>query len=681
MREKKYFRRNPSPKKNGQKALTIVQDLSWASIIPLISVYLKQGLISIYYLKTSRGGLRLGYLLYFFKIAVSEPLKINDLYYIDTPHANHWKIQYEVVKACRDQLDSIEALVKKYLPKGTPYFKKLLATNVSQAWQVWLVETLLLQSAARQLGEQERISTNRVMVITRYASLLRILNLQSPAINDISVLPQPNQNRFFVYILKTVASSIQDVFLVFFRSTLLKKKAASFSIDPFKIGVAAAWGIERMDKTGKDDLFWWRNSTVESRRLVYMFEREDIQPTLKEVEKVQNLGIQSAALNSKFLGDNSNLLVENDEGQTFLESLRMLAFSLKLCWKALFGDEFSRIVKALVAWQYISGRKLSGIYKTLNLKGVFHFEEAGMDIISLSSAFNDSIRFGTNWSCHHGMNLTSCRNHQVYFFWGNHDAQQGLDGGSMARSMLISGSFLSNHPDKKTNSITQEKVEEMRKQGVRYILALLDNSPPCPEYYHFFLQWLVEDPYLGLLIKSKGHSWNKLRDDGLDGLVECAYQTNRIHDLDSKSSPTDASRLSDFTIGVASMSALAASALEGARVLFLDYERVDQGPQKPYCILHSLGLNRCVFYEPQLLRQSVMGYSENPTANAHLGDVTPILDQLDPFRDGKASQRIGEFVNWYLEEIDKGLNPDDAVRKATEKYGEKWGEDKVIRRI
>jgi hypothetical protein len=681
MIEEKKYRRNPSPEHDGQNALAVVQDLCWASIIPLISVYLKQGPFSIYYLKASRGGLRLGALLNFIKITVSAPLKINDLYYIDTPHANHWKIQHEAVKACREQLGSIETLVNKYLPDCTPYLKKLLATNVSQAWQVWLVETLLLRSAAQQLGLQEGFSTDRMFVISRYVSLIKILNLDSQNSNDISMQPQSNQNRFFVYILKSVASSIQDVVLVFFRSVLLKKKTSSFSADPFKIGAAAAWGTDGMDKTGKDDLFWWRNSALEPHRLLYMFERGDIQPTFKEVKKVQDLGIQSVALNSKFPGDSPNLLVENNESQSFLESLRMLAFSLKLCWKALFGNEFYRFVKALVAWQYISGKKLSGIYKTLNLKGVFHFEEAGMDIISLASAFNDSIRFGTNWSCHHGMNLTSCRNHQVYFFWGNHDAQQALDAGSMAQSMLISGSFLSDHPDRKTNSMAQEKVEEMRKRGVRYILALLDNSPPCPQYYQFFLQWLVEDPCLGLLIKSKGHSWNKLRDDGLDGLIECAYKTNRIHDLDSKSSPTDASRLSDFTIGVASMSALAASALEGSRVLFLDYERVDQGPQKPYCILHSLGLNRCVFYEPRLLRQSVMDYFKNPTANPYLGDVTPILDQLDPFRDGKASQRIGEFVSYYLEEIDKGLNIDDAIHNATDKYGEKWGEDKVVRRI
>ena len=61
------------------------------------------------------------------------------------------------------------------------------------------------------------------------------------------------------------------------------------------------------------------------------------------------------------------------------------------------------------------------------------------------------------------------------------------------------------------------------------------------------------------------------------------------------------------------------------------------------------------------------------------GDVSPVLDQLDPFRDGKASQRIGEYVTWYLKGLDENLSKDEALRAATDKYAEKWGIEKVIR--
>ena len=96
-----------------------------------------------------------------------------------------------------------------------------------------------------------------------------------------------------------------------------------------------------------------------------------------------------------------------------------------------------------------------------------------------------------------------------------------------------------------------------------------------------------------------------MQNDGLNGLVERAKNSNRMHEMNPLASPADAAILSDFTVGITSISALAVVALQGNRVIYLDYERVDQGPQKPYCILHSLGSNRCVFYEPDLLRRAI----------------------------------------------------------------------------
>jgi hypothetical protein len=674
------FHRNPSTVKADQKALTVVQDLSWGSFLPLISVFIKHGPLAIYYQRASRGGLRLGTLLCFFKVSVSAPLKINDSHYLDTPHVTYWKIHYHVVKVCCDHLDRIEKIIQTHIPKCTGYVKKLLATNVGRAWEAWLTETLILRGTAKQLGKQEGVPLERVILISRYASLLKILKLDSILDNCVPIMPHPNQNKAMLYPFVAVMFGVWDVFLALLGLIVPRKTSSPNFKDPYKIGIAAAWGTEGMDKNQKDDLFWWRKSSVDPSHVIYMFEREDIQPTRNNVTQVQNLGIKSVALNSKFLGDNPGLLIKGDTAQHFLIPLQRLGLALKLGWKGLAADDFSRAVLALVSWQYFTGNKLSDIYKTLNLKVVFHFEDAGMDMISLASAMNDSIRIGTHWASHTGINQTSSRCHQVYFFWGRHDAQLVLDAMTTSRSLLIAGCFLSDHSNKTAYRDAQEAANGMRKRGARYILTLLDGSASCPNFYKFFLQWLVDDPSLGLLIKSKSKSWKEVSKNGLNGLVKRANNTNRIYIIDPKASPADATLFSDFAVGISSISALAVAALNESRVIFLDYERIDQGPQSSYCILHSLGLNRCVFYEPELLRQAVVDYFENPSANPNLGDATPILDQLDPFRDGKASQRIGEFVTSYLEALNRGSNSDDATRYATDKYAEKWGKDKVIRR-
>ena len=71
----------------------------------------------------------------------------------------------------------------------------------------------------------------------------------------------------------------------------------------------------------------------------------------------------------------------------------------------------------------------------------------------------------------------------------------------------------------------------------------------------------------------------------------------------------------------------------------------------------------------------------SPKSNPELGNITPVLDLFDPFRDGESSARIGEYVKWYLDGIDSGSCRDRALKQATRNYADKWGEDKVVRGI
>ena len=134
-----------------------------------------------------------------------------------------------------------------------------------------------------------------------------------------------------------------------------------------------------------------------------------------------------------------------------------------------------------------------------------------------------------------------------------------------------------------------------------------------------------------------------------------------------------------ISLGMGTFSAIALAALQGARVLYVDYERLDQGAQSPYNIFYSLGPSRCTFYNLETLKQEVLKYAVNPKSNPHLGDASPILHRLDSFRDSGASRRIAEYVEWYMEGLARGLDRDEATLSATRKYAEKWGKDKVVR--
>jgi hypothetical protein len=54
------------------------------------------------------------------------------------------------------------------------------------------------------------------------------------------------------------------------------------------------------------------------------------------------------------------------------------------------------------------------------------------------------------------------------------------------------------------------------------------------------------------------------------------------------------------------------------------------------------------------------------------------MDQIDPFHDGQAGERVGTYLRWLLEAFDRGYGRDAAIREANARYAEKWGVDKVL---
>ena len=55
-----------------------------------------------------------------------------------------------------------------------------------------------------------------------------------------------------------------------------------------------------------------------------------------------------------------------------------------------------------------------------------------------------------------------------------------------------------------------------------------------------------------------------------------------------------------------------------------------------------------------------------------------MLEEIDPFRDGRAGERVGTYIRWLVEAFDEGLDRDTVIQKANEKYAAIWGDDKVI---
>ncbi len=679
-----------NPNHSPRSIYVLVQNLTWLSIFPLIKMCSK-GSLCVHYYHASPGGLQLISLLRRMRLVSREPTRIKEIYWRDSPQGQVWNFRHLSFRACSAQLEKIECITRTCLPSLGCSEKKFYALSVRKTWEAWLEPVLLLRRTGKHLAYEKNLPLEQVVLVSPFASLIEFLELDQSSAEEIAVISQPFRNKVLPYSLG--ASWLSLWRLVSKWASLLVKLftfSAPLNKESQNVGIEAAWRLsppDRPNEVALDDLFWWRESAIPPERIRYFYDRQNIQPTAERLKQTRALGIQSTLLDPRFCGDAPELLLKKPEPHKTVRSLLYdLRLSGRLVRQALFSDDLTRSVVSIVHWYYTKAEGLADIYKSLGLRALFYTNEGGFDVFSLAAKSADAIRIGFHWTCLLGIDNVSARSHDVFFFWGKHDVQVALDSGSVSKHMLVSGCFFTGRSNPQARNGAKSIVSDFRKRGVNYVITLFDNSDPAPNFYRFFMEWLVEDPKLGLLIKSKGRrSWEGLKidhqsvDDRFGEILQRARDTQRIHFLSNDSSPGDAAVAANFAVGMGTFSAIAVAALQGARVLYMDYERLSQGAQSPYSIFHSLGHNRCVFYDLKTLKQEVLQHAANPKSNPHLGDASRILHRLDSFCDGGASCRIAEYVEWYMEGVDQGLDRDEATLSATRKYAEKWGKDKVVR--
>lgn len=86
---------------------------------------------------------------------------------------------------------------------------------------------------------------------------------------------------------------------------------------------------------------------------------------------------------------------------------------------------------------------------------------------------------------------------------------------------------------------------------------------------------------------------------------------------------------------------------------------------------------RAIFHDWASLWDALIEHWNNKSIPG-FGDWSPIINDLDPFRDGKASQHMTTYLSWLIEGLKQGLNRDTVMADAAELYAKKWDYDKVV---
>lgn len=249
--------------------------------------------------------------------------------------------------------------------------------------------------------------------------------------------------------------------------------------------------------------------------------------------------------------------------------------------------------------------------------------------------------------------------------------------------------YLGDHRFPLLRESAQNVRYQLKSHGAKRIMAFFDENSADDSRWHtghelqrenyaFVLEKVLAEPWLGLVVKPKVSSTLRRRLGPVAELLKRAEATGRCYVFEngtvrSAYPPAAAALASDLAIHGHLCAATAAleARLAGVPTLLMDREGW------PVSSFYRLGVGKVVFTDWQSFWDALTEHWTRPGGAPGFGDWSPLLDELDPFRDGHAAQRMGTYVQWLIEGFKAGLDRETVMADAAERYCKRWGWDKV----
>ena len=333
------------------------------------------------------------------------------------------------------------------------------------------------------------------------------------------------------------------------------------------------------------------------------------------------------------------------------------------------------------------------LFKDVNAKIYMSHDKWNPDIICAAAAMKDnggiSTILQTSYyefpTCHSAMYT------DVFFSYSTNIANVEKTLASEIKYIVCTGFIYEGYFESK-KKISDNIRKGLKRNGAKLIICLIDGGSKFDERwtvgetnyrsdYKFWLEKILEETWLGVIIKSKGPGSLRKRLGPVSELLSMAIDTGRCHFSDRSNyfdknlnyRVADAALASDIAIHFclyAGTGGLEAK-LVGTPTLFFDRFGLKDSQ------FYKLGLNEVVFNNWEKMWKVIKGKIERNQIPL-IGDWSPIIDDIDPFRDGKAAYRMNTYLNWLLEGFKKGYSRGDVLEMTAKRYSLEWGEDKVI---
>lgn len=253
----------------------------------------------------------------------------------------------------------------------------------------------------------------------------------------------------------------------------------------------------------------------------------------------------------------------------------------------------------------------------------------------------------------------------------------------------VTTGYVGDHRFPLLRSQAQTVRDKLQQQGAKHILCYTDENsgddsrwhtghPFMRKNYAFLLEKLITNPWLGLVIKPKTPQTLRRRLGPVAELLQEAEATGRCHlfeggVIQGSYPPAAAGLAADIAIHghLGAGTAGVELALAGVPTLLLDREGWPTSP------LHRIGKGLVAFTDWEGLWEACTQHWATPGGIPGFGDWSSMLDELDPFRDGRAAERMGTYVQWLIEGFKMGYDRERTMADAAERFAEMWGRDKI----
>ena len=252
---------------------------------------------------------------------------------------------------------------------------------------------------------------------------------------------------------------------------------------------------------------------------------------------------------------------------------------------------------------------------------------------------------------------------------------------------VIDLGFLRDYGTKYIKRLSNSIRKKLKDRGVKLIISLFDQNSK-DEYsiyilnknYNLILKKAFTNPQLGIIIKPKkiNNLFKNLSKDNkylLKNLIDSGrcyiFTSSGTHQ--SNIPVSVASYASDLCIHSSLKACTAAieSAMSNVPTIIIDAEGY------PENVIESSLPENIIYRDYVKINDLIDDFVKNSKVNKSVGQWGDILHDLDTYKDGQASVRMGELFNWMIKDFNLGLNKDKVIDNTINRFADKWGHQKI----